>query len=267
MKKITFLLTAFIIFFSTSITYARIDLLPRIVILEDRERSGEVIILNLSQERRDFNIDTLNYRQDEEGIYHKLDTPLDNNFNPKRQVRISPKSFTLGPNGKQKVRISIRKPANLPEKEYRFHLLATSHATEEEKQATNENQNVVISTNIGLAIPVIIRHGKLASSGKLDRYKLLSPADSKNESGRAILEVTASREGSASTLGEVSVFWAPVGEDYRKIGYISNFNIFSEINKRESQIDLDVYPTSGNLRLVYSDEHDGTIYDEVDLPL
>lgn len=250
------------VFGSISAAEARVDILPHILVMEARDRSTEANVLNLSEELNRYELKIIHYRQDENGIYTTLDAPLSPLFDPDKIARISPKQFTLDERAKQKVRIAMRKPSDLPEGEYRFHLVATGYEVEDaNKPAPDGEVAVSLKINLGVVIPVIVRHGDVSATGKLKDFKLLS--GQQTESGKPELTFMATREGNASTLGRVEVAWAPEGEDYRDIGFITNFNLFTEITQRKGAVPLDTFPSGGSLRILYKDTHNETIYDEI----
>lgn len=241
--------------------FARIDMLPFRIVMETRDRSGEVMVLNLSNETRAFRTSIINYRQSAKGSYQKLEEPLNPLFDPKEIVRMSPQSFTLGPNGKQRVRIALRKPADLPEGEYRFHFTATSYATNGERNEDSDNILVRMAMNVGIAIPIIIRQGDLSVESKLQDFELVGGNETNNNTPQ--LNFTATREGNRSTIGKITVEWASNGGNYEEIGRLLNFNIFPEIDRRSGSVPLDKLPSQGSLRVVYEDEVTNETYDEI----
>ena len=259
-KTMLFLLA--VLFLAISPAEARVDMVPHIVVMEPRERSDEVTILNLSDETREFTVKIIHYKQTlPKGTYEKLSEPLNPLFDPDKIVRFSPKTFTLGPDGQQKVRFSLRKPADLPDGEYRFHVLATSYATEIEKQPSSQDVAVVMSMNVGIAIPIVIRHGELTATGKLSDFELKAP--SKENGNKPELHFLGTREGNSSTLGRISVEWSEDGRNFKEIGFIRGFNIFTELNTRQGRVPLNMLPTTGTLRVIYNDEKTNTVYDEI----
>lgn len=259
-RRLFLVLTVFIV--SISNAEARVDILPHLLVVESRERSTELNVLNLSQDLNRYELKIIHYRQDENGIYETLEEPLSPLFDPEQIVRMSPMEFRLGATDRQKVRVALRKPSDLPEGEYRFHLVATSYKVEDPNiRDVQDEVAIALKINLGVAIPVIVRHGDLSATGSLDSFNLL-PAN-QTETGQPQLNFIARREGNASTLGRVEVAWAPEGEKFRDIGFITNFNLFTEIDYRNGSVPLDVFPSGGQLRILYKDEHNGTVYDEI----
>jgi len=241
-------------------TFARVDILPHLVVIEGRERSGEIIVLNFADQINEFDLQVINYRQNENGVYAILDGPLSPLFDPKEILRMSPKKFRLDELGRQKVRLSLRKPSDLPDGEYRFHIVATGYEPDESIKET-KNASVSMKINVGVAIPVIIRHGDVSATGKIQDFEIVG--SSKTESGKPELKFTALREGNASTLGRVDVAWSPDGQNYEDIGFITNFNLFTEINKRYGAVPLEKIPRGGSIRVLYTDTETKEVYDEV----
>lgn len=240
--------------------HARVDILPHMVVIESRERAGEVIVLNLAEEIGEFHLSVINYQQDEKGVYKILDGPLSPLFDPKDVLRMSPRNFQLAALGRQKVKISIRRPSDLPDGEYRFHIVAMSPDRKHAKDS-DENASVAMSINLGVAIPVIVRQGDISATGKVKDFELVDA--SQTESRKPELKFTAEREGKASTLGRIDVAWAPDGKTYQDIGFITNFNLFTEIDKRYGAIPLEKMPRGGTIRVLYTDVRTKEVYDEV----
>jgi hypothetical protein len=197
----------------------------------------------------------------EDGVYVNADGLLNPEFDHNEIVRFSPKNFTLGAKGQQKVRVSLRKPSDLPDGEYRFHVQGVSYDLEKPPEQDSDNITVSVSMHVGVSIPVIVRHGDVSVEASLTDFELLDPQRAKQV--RPALAFKALREGNASTLGNITVDWAPAGEDYRQIGILRNYNVFTEINSRIGQVPLDVLPTNGTLRVKYVDSHTKKLYDEI----
>lgn len=266
-KTISIFLLSFmsIITFSNSVQ-ARIDIVPRKIIIENRERSGDLTILNLTNEVSTFRMDIVSFRQNENGIYEELEAPLNPAFDPASIVRFSPRQFTLKGGGRQKVRLSIRKPANLPDGEYRFHIKALRLAQPD----PNLPNGVYLHANIGVTIPVVVRNGDTSVQARISDVKLVGP--SKTEKNRPELHLQINRQGTESAIGTLAVFWKPQGSSERKIGNIGNMNVFTDVDKRFVQIPLTEMPYGkGTITVRYlkdsdkTDSDKGEVYDEVSL--
>lgn len=245
---------------------ARIDILPRKILIDDRTRSGDITIMNLGDKVGTIRLSIIAYQQLENGAYKELDAPLSPAFDPATAVRFSPRQFTLPPNGRQKIRLSIQRPAELPDGEYRFHVKAVSYDTEEEaisgKRAPVKGKTLALKMNIAVAVPVIVRKGNLTSTAKIENITLLGPSE--NQYGKPALRYDIVRTGNSGTMGVVEAFVDAPGKDPVKIGTTSNMNVFSEIKKRNVLMPLSTLPSAGNIRLRYTNEFgDKGIIDEV----
>lgn len=267
-KQLTFLLIFASIFISIPVQ-ARIDIVPQKIVIENRERNGELTILNLFGVKGTFRVELVNFQQDENGVYKELSAPLNSNFDPKKIVRFSPRQFTLDAYGRQKVRISLRKPADLPEGEYRFHIKAIRMAQEDERKQKNPN-SISVLTNVGVTIPVIIRHGNTSAKAHLHDLSIIDASQTKTK--KPELHLTIDREGNASTIGMLEILLKTPNGKERRIGRITNMNIFTDITTRKVEVPLYENPTGqGRLIARYYDgdggNNKGKIFDEVSLSL
>lgn len=262
-KNISFLTLLFLIILCAP-AQARIDIVPQKIIIDSRERNGEFTILNLFDVKGTFRVELVNFQQGKNGVYEELSSPLNANFDPQKIIRFSPRQFTLDPYGRQKIRLSLRKPADLPNGEYRVHIKATRLAQEDERRQTDPNA-VSVLTNIGVTIPVIIRHGNVDSDAKIDNLKLVNAAQT--EKPELHLDIT--RNGNASTVGKLEVFLKDSNGNERRIGRITNMNVFTEIQTRNVQVPLYEDPAGKGQIIVryYNDQDDGKVFDEANLPL
>lgn len=261
-----FLVLGFIVCASAEAQAARIDILPRKIFIDDRQRSAEITILNLGQQQSHVRLTMISYRQKEDGTYEDLgETPLSPVFSPEKDVRVSPKQFTLPAGGRQKIRIAIQRPADLPDGEYRFHVKAISFDDEDfsvHRQPAKGN-SVALKMNVAVVIPVVVRKGALTTAAKIENVSFLSAAQAAQ--GQPALAFDLVRKGTAGVMGTVRVMQAQAGESAPKqIGIVSNLNVFSEVAKRHVQVPLNEVPKEGTISLVYTNDYgDKGIIDEV----
>ena len=245
--------------------HARIDVIPRKIVMDARGHGAEITILNLFNEPGTFRVDLVSMRQNEDGSYTSLEAPLDENFDPEKIVRFSPRQFTLPADGRQKIRLSLRKPADLPDGEYRFHVKALRFANQSNEEP-EQGMRISMSMNVGVSIPVVVRHGELERSVARIECPRIIPV---GESGKPELAATVKRIGDTSTIGSLEVLWEPAGYDEaERIGYIDNMNIFTDITQRYATLPLKYIPQgAGAIRLKYidngNDRTKGTVFDEV----
>lgn len=258
MKPLLFLsfLCFFVSVFSVS-AEARIDILPRKLLIEDRDRSGEITVLNMGDATQIIRVTLISYRQKEDGTYEKLEeTPLDPAFDPAQVVRLSPKQFSLPAQGRQKIRFTVQRPAGIPDGDYRFHVRAVSYDSEDNangKPTPIKGNGVSLKTNLGVAIPVIVRKGSLNTAAKIENVNLLSA--SQTESGKPSLKFDVKRTGTASVMSVARIYWETAAEKQRQIGVVSNLNVFNELQVRSALVPLDMMPQgAGKIRVVLTNE-------------
>jgi len=257
MNRIFLTLLIFIIALPTQ-ALARIDIVPQKIIIDPRDRNSEFTILNLFNTTGKFRVDIVSYKQDENGVYKKINAPLDITFDPKKIVRFSPRQFAIKPNGRQKIRLSIRKPGDLADGEYRFHIKAIRFAD----SSSDEEDTVNLSMNMGVTIPVVVRHGKIFNKSKLTNASYIPPQQSNKNRPEVHLEIE--RNGNISSIGSLDVYQNKKGQE-KKIGTIKNANVFTEIDKRYFKIPLTQQPTNNSHLIVrYSDgKKKGITFDEI----
>ena len=267
MKTIlSFLLLSFAIALFPLKAEARVDILPRKILMDDRVRSGDITIMNLGKKTMTIRLSIISYRQGEDGNYKLLEGPLNPAFDPETMVRFSPRQFTLPPEGRQKIRLSVQRPADLPDGEYRFHLKAVSYDTEAEataqKRTPVRGNSLSLKMNLSVAIPVIIRKGALTSTAKIENVTLLGP--SQNEYNKHAIQYDIVRTGTGGVMGAVLAFLETPGKEPVQIAQTTNVNVFSEAKKRTVIVPLAEPPGAGTIRLRYtSDYGDKGVIDEV----
>lgn len=228
---------------------ARLDISPIFLNMEARERSKEVVVFNTSNQNQLIEVVLMNYEQNEDGTYKKLDAPLNPDFDPATAVRYSPRQFTLPANGRQIIRISVRRPADLPDGSYRFHLMAKQSAQSEGPVINETGQtNLDVGVQVGFAIPVVVEAGSTSYNAEIQNARLIV------NKGRQGIELTTTRTGNGSALLKAVAFWKPAGGEEKNIGQFPNYNIFSESDKRTSVIYLNEFPQGpGQLRVALID--------------
>lgn len=247
----------------TATAAERVDIVPRRLILEPRERAGEFTLLNRGDTTGTFRIEIISFRQNEYGVYEELKQPLNDAFDPEKVLRLSPRQFTLAPEARQKIRFSIRKPENLPEGEYRFHIRATRMSEYGPPAPVNDKASSVgMAMNIGVAIPVIIRHGQVQAGATLSDLAY-NPS---GQDGKPALTFTLNRTGNASILGTATAIWQPAGGQPQQIGSMGNLNVFTENAYRKVSMPLNMPITrSGTIQLTYTNDENKTVYAEASL--
>lgn len=267
-KKIVFALIASLSLISST-AQAAIDILPRLVVIDSKERSGELTVLNMSDEATAYRIDVANLSQNNDGSYTRLESSPYAEFDAEENIRFSPRQFTLPPGGRQKIRVSARRPSDTTDGDHHFHIRATE--VKQEKQTpfnysdeASQGQNFEVAINIAVSIPVVVRNGKAEATGEMKNFTLLQANET--DSGKPQLLFQVERKGNASLLSKLYIYWTPEGGEKERIGYISNLNVFSEIDYRDVKLNLSQTPSgNGSLIAVLKDAITGKVLHEATL--
>ncbi len=142
-------------------------------------------------------------------------------------VIFTPRQVTIEPNGHQTIRLSLRRPADLPDGEYRSHLgmIRLARQGPERPDPNAKSIDMDFRVNLGFSIPVIVR------SGQDDALKisLTNPKLEMSKSTRPIplLKIDVHRDaGKFSTYGQIDVYWTPSKGSEKKIGSTSNVALY-----------------------------------------
>lgn len=249
---------------------ADMTIMPIRVVFEDRQRSAELTIINTSQRTNTYRLEWGYRRMKEEGGYEQLDGPMDTVFNPEQHIVFSPRQVTIAPGETQRVRLSLRRPAELPDGEYRAHLMMKriSDGAEPRRPLGGPNgMSFQMGTNVGFSVPVIVRQGAYDAAATISDPEFKMP---EKAGDMPALMMTINRQGVYSITGSVKVYWTPPGQSERLVGTLNNLNVFHEIEKRRVGVVLNESNiTSGTMRIVLEgvDKMRGVVFDERSFPV
>ncbi|MGN6497039.1 MAG: fimbrial biogenesis chaperone [Tsuneonella sp.] len=198
-------LTAFGSLLAATPVSAQGDLLvapTRVVI--NGNRGTEVILSNIGSEEATYRISLELRRMTSEGDL--VDVDEDKADAAQRaaldMIRYAPHRITLPPGQPQSVRIAARAGADLPDGEYRAHLVFRAIPKPAAAPAPGEQPkgiSVALIPIYGVSIPVIVRQGNIEAQVAISNAHL-----AQGEKGRE-LSFELDRKGLSSTYGEVRV--------------------------------------------------------------
>ncbi|NJM50317.1 MAG: molecular chaperone [Sphingomonadales bacterium] len=196
----------------TAPAHAAGDLLvaPTRVVLDGR-RGTEVILNNIGDEEATYRISLELRRMNEVG---RLEEVSEEAANEKEQavqriIRYAPRRVTLPPNQPQSIRIGLGQMQDLPDGEYRAHMLFRAipkTAAVTEAQDEGDGVQIQLIPVYGVTIPIIVRKGQLQAQAALANPRVEQTVD-----GPA-LAFDLSRKGDASVFGEIRVSKPGVAE-------------------------------------------------------
>jgi len=198
-------------------------------IIFDGRRGAEVILNNVGSEESTYRISLQLRRMDENG---KLRDVPEGESNEKEDaaksiIRYAPRRVTLPPNQPQAIRLAVRGVNDLPDGEYRAHMLfqgipKTRAVTEAATQATGVSIQLI--PVYGVTIPIIVRKGKLSATASISNPRMLTDA------GRPILSFDIARQGDRSVYGEIRVTKQGVAEP---LLFAKGISVYPELNSRK----------------------------------
>jgi hypothetical protein len=219
---------------------AELMLHPTRLVFEKNARAAQIELINNGSEPTTYRISLVNRRMTEVGQFEPADTPAPGEQFADAMLRFSPRQITLQPGTAQTVRVMLRKPADLPEGEYRSHLQFeklpdAGGATSIDRQGGGREIGVVLDALVGAAIPVIVRHGAGSATVGLSGLALR-----KDDAKGQLLALRFEREGSNSVYGDLSVTFTPQGGKARTVAQIGGVAVYTPNRVRQATLPLDV---------------------------
>lgn len=211
MKLIRNLMMAAAISLAIGPTMASANILvsPTRVVLEDGEKSSELVFLNRSDEESAFRISLENRRMLSNGSMEKVETAMEGELFAKDFLRYSPRRVVLGAGEQQTIRISSRLPRDAQPGEYRSHLrimaVPVSAGNSLQSIASDDDADALSITLVAIqsvTIPVILRVGELDASVEIDALSI----EQGEEETETYLVASMSREGNRSTYGDIKIY-------------------------------------------------------------
>lgn len=254
--------------------HAELMLHPTRIVFDKADRAAQVELINNSKEAATYRITLVNRRMTDDGRFEPVAAPLAGELFADPMLRYSPRQVTLQPGTAQTVRLMLRKPAALPDGEYRSHLHFeklpnAAGNTSIEAQGKPAEIGVMLNALVGASMPVIVRHGTTSATVGLSNLVL-----HKAEAGRApMVALQFDRSGSRSVYGDLQVTFTPHGGAPQLLANAGGIAVYSPNTVRHAALPLQVpqgMPLArGTLNVVYRHRADagGGVLAQAALPL
>lgn len=255
---------------STGSAFAGANLMvtPSRVVFEDRTRTAQVTLLNTGDEAGTFRISFIRQQMTETGQFVEV-KPDEAGLYADPMVRFSPRQIILPPGQPQIVRLMLRKPRDLSQGEYRSHMLFQSipqgskSSLESALRSDQQGISVEIIPIVGISIPVIVRHGKLEGSLRLENPRLIQA----NDDNQPHIELEMHRSGNRSVYGDFRAIFTPHGGEPVTIGLVNGVAVYTPNTVRNFSFPVSIPQGTelkgGKLRILYlesgKDEKDGLL--------
>ncbi|NIQ00846.1 MAG: molecular chaperone [Nitrospinaceae bacterium] len=253
-----------------------VSISPKRIIFKGRTRNAEVSLINSSDKPATYRIFFKNMAMTPEGTFEVLEDPEAEGPFADRMIRYSPREITVPANRTQSVRLAVRKPRDLPDGEYRSHLVfqtvpAPDAGTDLETLDLNQGElQVKFIPILSISIPIFVLHGDLEAEVKLSDLSLKNPG---SEDNLRHLTMKLNRTGNRSVYGDFEVTYHPDQGEPLNIGIARGVAVYTPLDYRKVDIPLQlpdgVELNGGRLHVTYLErpEAGGEVLAEADLNL
>lgn len=244
---------------------------PTRVVLEGKQRTGQLEVINNSNEPTSYRISIVNRRMGVNGEFSDATTAQPGEQFADSMLRYSPRRVSLAPGASQVIRIMARKPANLPAGEYRSHLLFSKQGEpagpNTVEPPTQTDIAVTLTALVGVSIPVIVREGETAATVTLGDLALTRSA-----TGQPMVAGVLRRSGNRSVYGDLTASFTPRGGVPREVGKAGGVAVYTPNDLRNVKLVLTPAAgalANGMLTVIYRErpEHGGALLAEASLSL
>ena len=230
---------------------------PTRIVFEGSERTKQVNLINNGSETSRYRVSFVRKKMTADG---KFEDVLENESGlfSDEIVRFSPRQVTLQPGQSQTIRLMLRKKRDMPDGEYRSHMLFQAlpdPAATDISQLTDSDSKTVsvqLIPVVGITIPVIVRQGDLSSKVSLSGFELKQANTVK---GEKTLSLKLNREGNSSVYGDFRVYFTPKGGKPVVVGQINGVAIYTPLASRALDIKLQTPSgfelSNGELHITY----------------
>lgn len=254
------LLVAFGLFAGTA--RAQLMVHPTRIVLDEKQRSAQLEIINNSNETATYRVLLVNRRMNEGGQLSAADSPSPDDRFADAMLRYSPRHVTLAPGASQVVRVLLSRPAGLADGEYRSHLLFARQADEQDAvPAQDRGQDIGITLNalVGVSIPVIVRQGATTATVALTDLDFVRAASGAPTS----VAFTLRRTGNQSVYGDLVATFTPADGRTQIVGKAGGVAVYTPNALRRVRLALDppagLALSNGTLTVSYREQSGAVI--------
>jgi len=204
---------------------------PTRVVLEGRERSAQISLSNRGSEVATFRISLITMHMDENGGLNEVERGTNGIQDANDLIRYAPRQIEIAPGAAQVVRLSVRKPSDLADGEYRSHMFFRAVPDETAGRSVTDDTDleegelrIQLIPVYGITIPVIVRQGDLSAEASLSGVAVL-PEDA---DGPQRISLTMGRSGDRSLFGDLTATYTPSsGGEPLVVAQISRLGLYT----------------------------------------
>lgn len=195
-------------------------------------RGTEIVLNNIGEEPATYRISVEFRRMTPDGGLSEVPQPSAAEKLAESMILYAPRKVTLAPNQPQAIRLAARAPKDLPDGEYRVHLLFRAVPAPIPAAAARDVKGVAIELRpvYGVTIPVIVRFGNLEAKAGIANVRLVQSA------GKPAVRMELTRSGDRSVFGEVRILKPGLKDP---IAVQRGVAVYTEVSQRSLTIPVD----------------------------
>ncbi|TKB54953.1 fimbrial biogenesis chaperone [Ferrimonas aestuarii] len=209
---------------SLKMAYGNLLISPTHLVLEDRQRSNKITLINSGQHTQTYRLVWKTKQAQPQGGYQDIDpnsAPL--TLRADTMIRFSPRQVTLAPGQRQTIRVSARRPKDLIDGEYRSHLSFIALPAE----TRSHNSGISLDVVMNYTMPVMVRHG-----ASKQNTQLITASNEFIGKDKAKFNLELAHQGHTSTCGNLVILWRDNTSDTpREVARINQFRIYPELTQ------------------------------------
>jgi P pilus assembly chaperone PapD len=222
-----FLSFCFLLLISTELSaQGDIFLTPRRVIFEGGKTTENINLANSGKDTAQYTISVIHYKMKNDGSFVEITKEEAGNLSAESYIRFYPRTIILAPGEAQVVRVQYNKPSGIQNGEYRSHLYFRATPKPKPLGLETKSNSSTIGVNLipvfGLSIPVIIREGIAPAIVSISDLKIVSNADSLNNT----LYLNLNRTGNASCYGDITLIHQDLKGNQHEVGIVKGIAIY-----------------------------------------
>lgn len=204
---------------------------PTRVVIDSNEKTAQIALVNDSDEPQTYRLEFENKKVTETGEFIVLDQSAVAGFNrADTMIRISPRQVSLQPREKQVVKLSVRRPRDLPLAEYRSYLRFVAIPPPQMLANPDQGAKTQFRLLMSFSIPVVVKNragnGEVSVAGlSLDKVET-DPS----------FVVQLERKGDSSVFGNIRLYTVPDINSSKPVALLNEAAFYTDTTKRNIKL-------------------------------
>jgi P pilus assembly chaperone PapD len=241
---------------------AQLSVSPTYLSFDDASTTKAITVKNVGNHEEVMRVSLIDLRMLPDGRMVRVTAPAADEHFADGMIRFAPQELVLEPGASEVVRLQAPPPSKRPPGEYRTHVLVQripdTTAIGAGALDRREDMDVDLQAVFGVAVPLLIRHGKPQAQVSIGAARLETTPDG----GRAVA-LSLLRSGERSVRGEVALL-----SDGEVIERVDGIAIYAPAQRRDVTLQLPAsVKTPGALEVRFREDQDQPGALEVHAPL